>query len=114
MNFLLHGLICIVAACDVFIAMRPCRLLHFYQPAVVMVCYFIFSVIYWAAGGHNSDGFPYIYVVTNWEKPGLAVPLAISTIVVFVPLIHAFVWILHQLRDRLLLRVKYFNSVSPS
>lgn len=114
MSFFTHGFICIASLSDIFVATRPCRLLHFYQPVLVVGLYVVFSVIYWAAGGRNSNGSPYIYPVTNWANPGLTVPLVMGTVLVFIPLIHAFLWVLHQLRDWLLLRIKVITSIQPA
>lgn len=111
MNFLVHAFICIASLSDLFIGVRPCRLIHFYQPVLFAVAYFIFSLIYWAAGGLNPKGFPYIYSITNWANPSLTVPLVVCTVLIFVPIIHTFVWVLHQIRDWLFLRIKGNNSV---
>lgn len=112
MNFFVHGLIWIVSAGDIFISLRPCRLLHFYQPVLFVVSYFIFTLIYWAAGGRDPKGFPYIYTITNWANPSFSIPLAVCTVLIVVPLIHTFVWTLHQVRNWLL-RMKAITSVEP-
>lgn len=113
MNFFVHGLIWIVSTSDILISLRPCRLLHFYQPVLFVAFYLIFTLIYWAAGGHDPKGFPYIYTMTNWANPTFSVPLAVLTVLIVVPLIHTFVWVLHQIRDWLLLRMKAITSIEP-
>lgn len=65
MNFFVHGFNSIMSIGDIIVSGRPCRLMHFYQPFVVLLAYIAFSSIYWAAGGVNSNGDSYIYPVNT-------------------------------------------------
>lgn len=76
MNFLVHGFNSIMSICDILVSGRPCRLMHFYHPLVVILANIAFSSIYWAAGGLNYDGSSYIYPVLNWDNLSLTVPFA--------------------------------------
>ena len=42
---------------------------HGVAGAVLSMGYLLFTVIYWAAGGEDPNGFPYIYRALNWERP---------------------------------------------
>ena len=98
-NFLVHGLNSIITITDFAVSARPCRLMHFYQPFVVILAYVAFSAIYWAAGGVNSEGKTYIYPVLDWDNLGLTVPFVCVGLFVAIPVVHALFWGLHQLRD---------------
>lgn len=112
MNFFVHGFNSIMSVFDIFVSRRPCRLLHFYHPFVIMLAYVAFTAIYWAAGGRTDQGLSYIYPVTNWENLSLTVPFVIIGLVVVLPVVHALLWLLHQLRDFCFqsFRVKDFPS----
>lgn len=101
-NFLIHGFNSITTIIDAVVSGRPCRLMHFYQPFVVILAYVAFSVIYWVAGGVNSNGDTYIYPVLDWDNLGLTVPFVTIGLFVAIPVVHALFWGLHQLRDYLL------------
>ncbi|EFX69513.1 hypothetical protein DAPPUDRAFT_300907 [Daphnia pulex] len=44
----------------------------------VLVPYFLFTVAYWAAGGHNEYGGSYIYPVLNWDNLPLTIPFVMG------------------------------------
>lgn len=100
MNFMIHAVNSIVCLIDMFVGARPYRLLHFYQPMIALTVYFIFTVIYWAAGGLNASGQNYIYAILDWNKPKQTVPLVILGLIFLLPVFHALLWSLHKLRDR--------------
>lgn len=99
MSFLIHGFNSIMAIVDIFLGKKPCRLLHFYQPLVLFVAYVAFSLIFWAFGGRNEAGLSYIYPILNWENLRLTVPFVFIGLIIGLPIIHAGLWTLHQLRD---------------
>lgn len=99
MNFFVHGFNSIVSVGDILVSGRPCRLMHFYQPFVVILAYVAFSAIYWAAGGVNSDGLSYIYPVLNWDNLSLTVPFVTIGLFIVLPILHALLWSLHKFRD---------------
>lgn len=98
-DFLVHGFNSITSIVDLFISKRPCRLLHFVHPLVVLMAYVAFSAIYWAAGGREPSGLSYIYPVLDWENLGLTVPFVAVGLFVGVPVVHTLFWGLHLLRD---------------
>ena len=40
--------------------------------------------------------------VLNWDNLNLTIPFVVAGLIVGLPLVHAFIWVLHLLRDRLL------------
>lgn len=90
--------------------------MHFYQPLVFVLSYVVFSIVYWAAGGLSPFGQPYIYAILDWEKPYRTVPLVVFGLMIGMPLIHVFVWMLHHFRDNCLskMRMKLSSSVEPT
>lgn len=109
---MVHALNTVASMGDIFVSRRPCRLMHFYQPALCVTLYGLFTIAYWAAGGLNPFGFPYIYAILNWSKPAQTVPSVIIGLLVILPLIHVFVWTLHQIRDVCLSKLIKKNSLS--
>jgi len=97
-EFLFHALNSIAVLVDMFVGARPFYLLHYYQPAFVMLGYGVFTVIYWAAGGLGIDGNDYIYWIINWDKPGFTI-LVIMILFVLMFLEQVLIWGLHCLRD---------------
>ena len=84
---------------DIFITAVPVRWLHFFHAFIYGVIYLIFSVIYWAAGGTDPAGNPFIYPVLDWGgNPGQAAGLSVGLAVIGLPLFHTFVYGLYRLR----------------
>ena len=113
---MVHGFNSVAFVIDMWVAARHCRLLHFYQPAFALIAYFIFTVIYWASGGVNSDGANYIYAILDWNKPGQSVPLVICGLVFILPLAQALLWSVHLLRDhigRVVMQGRRSTKTSP-
>ena len=117
MDFMVHAVNTIISLVDLVVSARPWRLLHFYQAILAMALYVIFSIIYWAAGGVNMNGYPYIYSILDWNDPIPTVIMVVIAAVAMIPL-HAILWALHLLRDYVsnLVAAKMLprHSVSPS
>ena len=59
--------------------------------------YIIFTAIYYAAGGENDFGQPYVYNVLDWREPGYAIGIAFATgAIVFV--IQLLIYAVHIMR----------------
>ena len=80
-SYLTHGANSIIIALDVYLSNQPYYLLHGIWFFVYDIAYLLFTLVYWAAGGTQCDGEPYIYSVLNWNKPSTAG--FYSTIVLF-------------------------------
>jgi hypothetical protein len=95
-----HGISTFVVICDIILSLKPFSALHFLYPCAFTLTYVIFSGIYFAAGGTNEFGDPYIYSLLNYgENPTKSSRAAL--LLVFLP---AFVYIIPFLvactRDR--------------
>ena len=109
-----HGINSVVLMVDLFVAVRPYRLLHVFQPIAILVMYAVFSVIYWAAGGVDYEGNHYIYDILDWDKPDSALIFLAGGLVAMFPL-HAIIWSIHLLRDHVRRRtVKQSNANGSS
>ncbi|XP_072013444.1 protein rolling stone-like [Amphiura filiformis] len=89
---------------DVFFSATPVRVLHFIYPLGYGVTYFIFAVIYWAAGGRgagrNDDGTytNYIYSFLDFEEN---LPMAMGFLVIMMitcMIVHLLIWGVYHLK----------------
>ncbi|XP_071961034.1 protein rolling stone-like [Antedon mediterranea] len=101
-----HGINVLLVVIDSLIVANPYRLLHMIYPALYALVYFIFTAIYWAAGGLNPVGNPWIYKGSlDWEnEPGLSAVIAALTVVVGAPVLHFLFWLLFKIREAVLSR----------
>ena len=95
-----HGINAVLAICDVILSLVPFNALHFLYPCIFTLTYVVFSGIYYAAGGRNELGKPYIYSLLNYgERPATA-----SIAAIFLVFLPAFMYIIPLLvaftRDR--------------
>lgn len=93
-----HLLNSIYVILDAFVTATPVRLVHVIYNAIVGTTYLVFTVVYWAAGGVNMYGKPYIYSVLDWSKPDKAAPIAVGAVVVGIPVTHVLLWGLYMAR----------------
>ncbi|XP_054765619.2 protein rolling stone-like [Lytechinus pictus] len=96
----IHLFTSIFCLLDLFITKVTIQYLHVLYPALYLFTYGIFAIIYWAAGGTDPYGDPYIYPIIDFENaPGIAVA-TIFGIVIAVLLVHGLVKLLYYLRVR--------------
>lgn len=105
LNVLVHGINSVVIAIDIVVTDRPFRLLHVFQPFGVLFLYIVFSVVYWAAGGVDNEGNPYIYPILDWNKPEETIVVVVLAAVGSL-ILHVLLWLIHLLRDRFLATTK--------
>jgi len=67
-NVMTHACNSALMFIDMLIMAYPLRLYHVIQPIILGLIYVVFSVIYWAAGGTDKFGHPYIYNVLDWSS----------------------------------------------
>ncbi|XP_054768739.2 protein rolling stone-like [Lytechinus pictus] len=68
---LLPAIICLV---DILLTTVIVRFVHVVYPFVYLFIYLLFAVIYWAAGGTDPAGNPFIYPIIDFGNyPGIAV-----------------------------------------
>lgn len=72
----------------------------------ICLCYLIFTVVYWAAGGTDSFGNPYIYRSLYWNRPMSAGKLVMMILLVIFPCFNALFWFLIWARRRVLVAAK--------
>ena len=88
---LLHALPSIIGLIDIWFGAYHVRLFHFIYPACLGTSWFIFAVIFWAAGG-THHGNSYIYFFIDFDNnPGLAI-LMLFVLDVLIIVLHIFVW----------------------
>ena len=94
-----HLVNAIIALIDVFISGIPVRILHFIYGAIFTTAYSTFTGIYFAAGGTNANGDPYIYAVLDYgSNPGSAAGWVLVVVLVIVPVVHLLLFGLHTAR----------------
>ncbi|CAH2231656.1 protein rolling stone-like [Pararge aegeria] len=94
-----HGFNSCVAFVEIVMSRTPLRLLHIYQPLGVGLWYAAFSGIYYAAGGTDGMGNPFIYEILDWRQAGRAsIIVAVSAASLIV--VYALLWGVTLCRDR--------------
>ena len=98
-NANVHLLNATIALIDVIFSGVPVRILHFIYPAMFAAAYAVFTGIYFAAGGTDPNGNPYIYPVIDYgNRPGLAVGLMLVLVFVVIPIINLVMFGLYSVR----------------
>ena len=70
-----HGINLVLMVIDFVLHKVPYRILHFIYPAITLIVYAIFNVIYWSVTGDKVYGF------VKWEKPGFMIGCTVGGIV---------------------------------
>lgn len=92
-----HSVTAVVAILDLLLGGVPVRLLHVLYPILSALFYVIFTVIYYALGGHGPGWSTAIYPVLAWHSPGDAL-MTFALEVLLVILLHCFVYMIYRLR----------------
>ena len=93
----------ILSALDIWITAIPIRLLSMVYPVSFGASYIVFSGIYFAANGTNTNDNPYIYSFLDYgNEPATAVGIAFSTVFVVLPLTHLVCYALYLMREGVL------------
>ncbi|CAG9136773.1 unnamed protein product [Plutella xylostella] len=74
-----HGVNSVVMFLLLLSSAQPARLLHAHQPLLLAVVYVVFGAVFYAAGGTDPFGNPYIYIVVDWANPGPTTALVAIT-----------------------------------
>ena len=94
-----HGFNSIAMVSDTMLSSIPVRLLHVIYPMLNGVVYVVFTVIYWAVGGTNSFGMPYIYPQTDYTgRPVLSAISQVCLMFIGLPLCHSLIFVFCCLR----------------
>ena len=87
----LHALPDFVGLLDFCFGATPVRLFHFVYPLCYTICYLVFTLIYWSAGG-TFEGETYIYFYLDYsDNLGLAIAVWLICCI-FVTVIHILLW----------------------
>ncbi|XP_032230605.1 protein rolling stone isoform X2 [Nematostella vectensis] len=94
-----HALNTVFMILELVLSKLPIRLLHCIYPLVFGLCYMIFTVVYWAAGGTNANNKPYIYSIVDYkDSPGMAVGILLGALLVLLPIVHSVFFGVYKLR----------------
>ena len=94
-----HLLVIVPVMLDVFVTSYPVRFYHFIYSSTFGAVYIIFSVIYYIAGGTNSNGDRFIYSAIDYEESlGRAIIFIIVLCTLVPVLLNSFYWACYLLR----------------
>lgn len=79
---MVHALIAVVMLLDLIIVGHPIKMEHTYFTAGLGLCYAIFSLVYFLAGGTDRNLGPAIYPLLDWTKPGKTIVVCVAAIFV--------------------------------
>lgn len=105
-NLHVHGVNLLFALIDQFLIASPYRVLHFVYASGLSLIYFIFTCIYFAAGGLNEfpedpvNGNTYLYLgVLDWGRiPTTSIVTMVLVVFVAAPILHLLYYGLYRLR----------------
>ncbi|XP_008199214.1 protein rolling stone-like [Tribolium castaneum] len=97
MTFFVHANNSVLMMIDLFVVAHPIRLLHCCYPVVFGICYVVFTVIFYAAGGTTTEGQVIIYDILDWRKPGTTTVICLAALA-FTVIVHVSCWGLYKFR----------------
>ena len=98
-RFNTHGTQAIVAVIELLAAGVPIRFYHFYFSMIFGATFVVFSGIYYAAGGTNLAGDPFIYSVLDYgNSPGGAVGIIFGVVFLLLPIVHVLFYLAYVAR----------------
>jgi len=98
-SVIFHAVNSIVMVSDTMLSSIPVRLFHFVYPMLYSIAYITFTVIYWACGGTNSFGMPFIYPQTDYTgRPVLAAVSQVCLFFIGLPLCQSLLFGFFRLR----------------
>jgi hypothetical protein len=98
-NFNVHMTGGVMAVVDIIANGIPISIYHVYIPFTFGVVYSVFTGVYYAAGGTDPYGNPFIYPTLNYEAaPGASAGIVIAVTFLFLPLLHVGMYALSCFR----------------
>lgn len=85
MQYFVHGANFFLMLVDAYFTNQPYYLMHGLYYFGYLSLYVLFSVIFWAAGGTDCTGKPYVYNTLDWNKPGAAGTYSAILLYIIVP-----------------------------
>ena len=100
-NYLVHGCNLAVMIADCALCSQPFPLRYSFVLFPYGVVYVVFTAIYWAAGGTNEWGQPWIYIPIYWGGPGAkaGAALCVGLVLILVPGLILLSWAAVRLRS---------------
>ncbi|CAK1540212.1 unnamed protein product [Leptosia nina] len=95
-----HGFNSCIVFSEFILSRTPLRFVHIYQPMAVGLWYAIFTGIYYAAGGTDSLGNPFIYEILDWRQPTRSLALIAASLAALI-IIFTVMWGLTLCRDKI-------------
>lgn len=93
---------------EIIVAEYTFRVFHFIYPIFVGIIYLIFTLIYYFAGGVDSQGNNSIYSILNWGEKPLSTGLVVLGVAILLVFVHLIAVIIQLARKRI--GKKYFDS----
>lgn len=111
MDISVHALNSVFILTELFTGKLPVHILHWIYVMLFSIIYAVFTIIYWAAGGVNYRGDPYIYDILNYEngKPGKIAAVLLLSVFVLSPLLQFIFYGLYRFRFRLQNKMRHSN-----
>ena len=98
-QFNTHGTQGIIAFIELLVVGVPVRFYHFYFTMIFGALYIVFTGIFYAAGGTNVGGDPFIYSVLDYGgNPGGAVGISFAVVFVLLPIVHVLSYLVYVVR----------------
>ncbi|XP_072928171.1 protein rolling stone isoform X2 [Hemitrygon akajei] len=115
-NIHVHVVNSVMVLLELGMTAAPIHLAHFVYVLLYCLSFILFTIVYWALGGTNLKGKPYIYKILNYSKSlGAATGCIIGSLCIILPLLQFLVWNLHLLKHHIYLRLTCKdNNVSHS
>ncbi|XP_045495309.1 protein rolling stone-like [Colias croceus] len=95
-----HGFNSCIVFCEFILSRTPLRFVHIYQPMAIGLWFAIFSGIYYAAGGTDSLGNPFIYEILDWREPTRSLTLIAASVAALI-ILFTLLWGLTLCRDKI-------------
>lgn len=84
MSFITHCLNSVFMLVDFWLVAFPVRLLHIIYWMLLPIFFYIFTVIYYLAGGTDEYGHHYVYPILDWTNPMRAVTTFAGVFVLYI------------------------------
>ncbi|KAJ0182363.1 hypothetical protein K1T71_001732 [Dendrolimus kikuchii] len=94
-----HAVVSVIALLELVLSRTPVLMLHIYQPLGVALWYVAFTAIYYAAGGTDGNGNPFIYEVLDWQQ-GKRAGMIASLGLIGVIIVYTILWGIALCRDK--------------
>lgn len=111
-----HALNSVFTLTELIFGKIPVRILHWIYALMFAAIYAVFTIIYWAAGGENSNGDPFIYKILDYENgaPGSLTAMLLCSVFLATAFVQFILFGLYQLRVWLDKTRSISNSIIPT